>query len=799
MPRAGGSKVIALHFPTLGLDRRFGFQSQPPYSTPSCLNVRPDSTQPQRERGGSRPGIGPAFRETLGSGNPVRMLSVLDVIDFNGFTFWQDTFEGSSLGSAWATAAHLTAAPAVLDRRLYVTTEQIQRGIVRSALSDFDTADDYYVEMWIEPYRGEHFGHYRLLLRMDDASPNASTGGLVATLTMTGTTGAFSGSLSVNGGASTYNFTPGTDGYAAAGWFTVKVSGNNITAWWRDSTLISGQAVAAATGKRVGLSMAPSVTRHGELRVGAFRVQYNQTANTRDVRRIAMASANGLLYKETFMGTMAQVSSSLTLAADRTLAAQQRLRKLYIADVGTWKSNGTDGVRGTTNAKFDSATVSDWTTVGISTADDVLVVYDSTAPLVLLDGVYDISSVASGELTLATNLTTGATAATCKWFITRAPKVYDYETNALTKWTATTGLGFVPPTQPIICLYRDRLVLAGGSDSPHLWYMSRQGDPLDWDYGAEDVGRAIAGQNSQAGRIGEPITALVPHADNCLVLGCRNSTWILRGDPAYGGQIDNLSRSIGFVDKHAWCYVPSVSSDSSVIAFLSLDGLYLLPAGCGTSEPVSMSRERLPEELLYVDAKLVEVQLAYDLLHRGIHIYLTKKDSGQTTHWWFDWESKGFFQVSLPTNYEPLIVCEYAGYSAEDSAVLLGGRTGKICRYHVAHDKDYGNNAITSYVDYGPIVLGDQTNYVDGIVAETQVMLGQDSADALLEIRTGKTAEQANSATASWAAAMRKDLNHTRHPRRRGNAAMLRLSNAESLPWSVESISLRIEQGGRNR
>lgn len=799
MARSGGSKIIALHFPTLGLDRRFGYQAQPPYSTPSCLNVRPDSTQPQRERGGSRPGIGPAFRETLGSGNPVRMLSVLDVIDFDGFTFWQDTFEGSSLGSVWATAAHLTASPTVYERRLYVTTEQSQRGIVRSALSDFDSADDYYVEMWIEPYRGEHFGSYRLLLRMDDASPNASTGGLVATLTMTGTSGAFSGSLSVNGGASTYAFTSGSDGYAAAGWFTVKVSGNSITAWWRDSTLISGQTVSAAVGKRIGLAMHPTSSNFGQLRVGAFRIQHNQVANTRDVRRIAMASSNGSLYKETFMGTMAAVSSSLTLASDRTLAAQQRLRKLYIADVGKWKANGTDGVRGSGNTKFDAASISDWTTLGISTADDVLVVYDSTAPTVLLDGVYDISSVASGELTLSTSLTTGATAATCKWYVTRAPKVYDYQTNALTKWTATTGLGFVPPTQPIICLYRDRLVLAGGSDSPHLWYMSRQGDPLDWNYGAEDVGRAIAGQNSQAGRIGEPITALVPHADNCLVFGCRNSTWILRGDPAYGGQIDNLSRSIGFVDKHAWCYVPSVSSDSSVIAFLSLDGLYLLPAGCGTSEPVSMSRERLPEELLYVDSKLVEVQMAYDLLHRGIHIYLTKRDGGQTSHWWFDWESKGFFPVAVPSNCEPLSVCEYAGYSAEDSAVLLGGRNGKVYRYHVAHDKDAGNNAITSYVDYGPLLLGDNTNYMDGVLAEAQAMLGAESSSVLAEVRTGKTAEQANVASASWTAVMQSGLNHTRHPRRRGNAAMLRLSNAESRAWSVESVTLRIEPGGRNR
>jgi hypothetical protein len=51
------SRTIQLHFPLGGLNRRFAFQSQPPYTTPLCLNVWPQDTPTGRERGGVRPGL----------------------------------------------------------------------------------------------------------------------------------------------------------------------------------------------------------------------------------------------------------------------------------------------------------------------------------------------------------------------------------------------------------------------------------------------------------------------------------------------------------------------------------------------------------------------------------------------------------------------------------------------------------------------------------------------------------------------------------------------------------------------
>jgi hypothetical protein len=55
MARRG--RTISIHFPLGGLNRRYGFQSQPPYTTPLALNIFPTDPSTGRERGGVRPGL----------------------------------------------------------------------------------------------------------------------------------------------------------------------------------------------------------------------------------------------------------------------------------------------------------------------------------------------------------------------------------------------------------------------------------------------------------------------------------------------------------------------------------------------------------------------------------------------------------------------------------------------------------------------------------------------------------------------------------------------------------------------
>jgi len=66
---------VTIQFPFGGLNRRYGYQSQPPYTTPDCLNVRPFDSIEDRQRGGMRPGLKKTFAQQIGSGNPIRMLA----------------------------------------------------------------------------------------------------------------------------------------------------------------------------------------------------------------------------------------------------------------------------------------------------------------------------------------------------------------------------------------------------------------------------------------------------------------------------------------------------------------------------------------------------------------------------------------------------------------------------------------------------------------------------------------------------------------------------------------------------
>ena len=116
----------------------------------------------------------------------------------------------------------------------------------------------------------------------------------------------------------------------------------------------------------------------------------------------------------------------------------------------------------------------------------------------------------------------------------------DTEKWYLETWDTKPDLGDIPRNCPLIARYRDRLVLAAGINGEHLFYMSRIGDPYDFDYGEGQPGSAIAGAPTKAGTLGEPIRALAPWRDDYLLFGCTNSLWVMRGDLGFGGQLEHF-------------------------------------------------------------------------------------------------------------------------------------------------------------------------------------------------------------------------------------------------------------------
>ncbi len=769
-------------FPMSGLVKQGAYRQQKPYSTTDCLNVLPRGNIESRDRGGSRPGLMLSHIDSLGG--EVRFLQPMIILADDGFTTYSDTFSGTAIGGAgsdWTLASWSSDLPNILSGSLAGIDDSVTDAAVTLATLPILIASDYQAEMLIVPYEGSHHGKYKIYMRMDDTTPVYTTGGIEVELVMVGTDGSYTGTLKSYTGAglqSTTNFTGTTIGSAKPTWLTVSISGDDVTVYFDGTVVVNAQAVDSRTATERGLGFALECTNAGGLcLIWVFRAQYYTSVNT--LRSALIGSGGGDLYQEGFYGRMIVVSSSLSVRSDVGLTVAQSGQKLYVADYGP-RVNGTDGT--ISGADLDAVTVTDWTDHSISTVNDVAVLTNVGGSTVA--GTYEISSIAAGALTLASSPGNG----TCSFRIERAPKVFDPADDSLVLMVATTGQ--VPAGCPLIARYLDRIYLAGAEDAPHAWFCSRQGDPLDWDFSQEDVQRAVLGTASEAGVPGEAVTALVAHSDDYMIIACRNELWRMRGDPAYGGSLSNLSRTIGIISQDAWCLGPV-----GELVFLSLDGVYVLPPGAST-DPKPLSRGKLPEEFGNLDPNQMTILLEYDVKRQGVNVFLTSKSANTRKHWWIDWTGKGFWPITMDKDYEPTATCSLQGIAIEDDGVILGGRDGYLRRFSHLSETDCGTTYST-YMLVGPIGLA--SDMIEGSVVVMDGVLAIGSADVTWALQPGSTFENclSNSSqdTGTWSAG----VNDSEYPMCRGQAFALLVTGTSGRNWTFEQVTTVVKTAGRRR
>jgi len=656
-----------------------------------------------------------------------------------------------------------------------------------------DDTEPYTISLFIVPDKGQYAGHYRIFGGMDAGAtnPDYRIDGFVADLIMDDNTGNASGSLY------TYIATAETktdfidivtpDGeFATTGKLSAVIDGTDIKVYWGATLLVT--KAFTPIGTRFGFGM--ECTEEGFLCL-ADRVRFEyilDASGSPEVNRTRMvASSGGRLYREANLGVMDQVTTGLTLASDLTIHAAERLQKLFIADYSNPRIKLDDGV-GTTTALASAAAATNFTHLGIDLDSDVVVI---TAGTGVTTGVYEISVVTATTITLATSAGTAYSAV--EFYIDRGAKIYDPVADTLVLWSANEGT--VPPSCRLIALWRDRIVLSGAWTDPHNWFMARQGDPFDWDYAPAslDVGRAVAGNNTEAGRIGQPVTALMPFSDDLLLMSGESSLWVFRGDPAMEGRIDNLSHEIGVVSGRAWCRGPE-----GELIFLSRDGLYGLMPGANQF-PQSISALRLPAELRDIDPAIYEVSLGFDVIARGVHIQLTPVNAREHVHWWVDWESKTFWPVDLQDDHEPLALHNYTSADQAETSVILACRDGYLRRYDNRNETDDGIT-IDSHIIYGPMQLGG-TGLHSGMLSEMVATLAQGSGPVDWGIQTADSDEQAVSATQRpYDGTFTAGRNYTVRPRARGFSTALRLSNgASNRGWVVDNIVGVVSRSGRGR
>jgi hypothetical protein len=345
----------------------------------------------------------------------------------------------------------------------------------------------------------------------------------------------------------------------------------------------------------------------------------------------------------------------------------------------------------------------------------------------------------SGEAVTGTNPDGTSVSFTTNSAEDAGPHWYDWTT-----YGNSTNFGALPPRATLGCLFRGRAVISGNNIAPHQWYMSRQANPFNWLYGINDAQSAVAGNNTDAGEVGDIITALIPYKDDFLIFGCVDSMWYMTGDPTSGGSLDELDLTTGIFGANSWCW-----GEDDVLYFWGLNGIYKvsLPGGV----PKCLSEVRLPALIddEAVDPTTHRITMAYDKRRAGILTTITKLSDGSNSCYWFDFRTDGFFPESYPDVCGIYSAVQYNAFDASYKQVMYGCQDGYI-RYHdeTAKDDDItvGTEAISSYVTFGPFLLAQWAGD-EGKVTGFDLILGgggsaPESDGASYEFYTGKSAQE---------------------------------------------------------
>jgi len=371
-------------------------------------------------------------------------------------------------------------------------------------------------------------------------------------------------------------------------------------------------------------------------------------------------------------------------------------------------------------------------------------------------------------------------------------KLYNLTTDAVAAWTASSGS--LPGTtyKPrLIELWHGRIVCSGVRDDPHNWFMSAVGDADNWNYSPATTveTQAIAGNNSTAGKVGDVINTMIPYNDDLLIFGCDHSIWQLTGDPVAGGRIDRISDITGMSFGRPWAKTP----DGAIYFWGSRGGLYRMIPG---SAPERISADKIDERFADVDIENVMVSMVWDDRTQGLHVFISPLTAAAATHYYYDARNDSFWADSFAsTNHNPITVDLFDGDDPTDRVVLLGGMDGYIRKIDVAADDD-DTEDIDSYVVIGPVKLAQNMSFR---LDEIQVLLGENSDAAKLEVYVGNTVEQAYNSTQVFEANLVAGRNPSKRPRRRGHAAYIKILNDDpDSKWSYESMNVSLTPYGRN-
>lgn len=374
---------------------------------------------------------------------------------------------------------------------------------------------------------------------------------------------------------------------------------------------------------------------------------------------------------------------------------------------------------------------------------------------------------------------------------------YSAATNEVAAWTASAGslpVDAAGRACRLIATWRDGIMLSGLEGDPQNWFLSRRGDPRDFEYGstANDPKQAVAGNNAPAGLVGDVVTCLIPYSDDLFYFGCDHSIWVLAGDPAAGGSLNFVSDSVGMAFGRPYCRTP----DGTIFFFAARGGVFTLQPG---RKPQRVSQQ-ITHRLNQVDVRHSCISMAWDDRAQGVHLFITDESgpaAGQQ-HYFFDLRAGAWWPVEhADPDFDPKCCYALDGDEPGDRVVLIGSWDSRIRGIDTETGRDDGL-PFESYVTLGPFLtqgLGEL------MLHELQPTLSEDAAAVECGVLVGRSAAGALTSQYRKAVTFAAGRNRTHEIRRSGAAIYVRMTSAGL--WAMEQMRAKLSDLGpvrrRNR
>lgn len=830
-------ELVPLSWPRQGIVENAALAEQPEGTTTDCLNVRAYDALDRRNRGGQRTGITTYIEDAVNGSNAIQAIGSvvlafdsttvvasttalerdyndtsisigeLDVVDPNTW----DTYTGSNGAFTTRTegtvnSLQVNAAGGGQSRSMQLNSSSSNStGLAFYSGPSITLGSKYIFSFQAEQTTtaGQHAISWRIAsdpTTNDHWTVRITPGGSTIVCALARLDSSVFSFVTPDTGSTSY--TPsGTinDPYD----YVLEVSGNTFTFKAEGSTIWTHTSSTYASQSGFAMGAYENSAIRGNIL--DFKVQLAETPASLRTTELVVVSGGNIYGGDKVSGLDLQGSGTGAVKSSGNVGVQDAFQKVYFFDglktgyrvldpktntVTSWHDELTSGALpvGGTGSAF-TITVIDTTLKQFTVADDLSSV-TSVGDSIEVSGalkelVGDNNLDNNGSYVITAQSGSGPTVLTVGQSI------------PISTVNGTLALGDVGCT--FGARYRGRLVMSGLETDPQNWFMSASLDPNNFNYFPDTTNQqqAVAGNNAEAGDIGDVVTALAPYSDDIMIMGGANSISRMNGDPAANGQIDTISDKVGISGPEAWTFDTGAN-----FYFWWINGLYRM--SLNDFNPVLLSKGKLDKTFNDIDISAKRIRLLYDPEWQGVHIFVTD-DTQQTTadlHYFWDERNDSFWPDQYTPAIGPTAVHRFNADNPENNAVLLGGHDSFIRQFSDSVTDDDGT-VISSFCRFTPITKADAlaVQTLDDLTIITDL----DSGTVDLKVFIGDTVEVAEAAADADTPIFAKELSAGRNTAIRQktsqNAHIIELSQAGNdsvgATWAYEDGSALVTVRGK--